>query len=223
MTCRAVSSDGRQAELRREDDCLLVAPLSQCLTTPHLTIQLSLLESVVETTNPLVYLELSASHQYLGRLTVRLWGHLRRAQHFRALCLGTFGPSFVGSKFEYVGNRGRPGEYIVGGSYLTATTSDGGVRGPWLGTRTTRGLMEGLEWGGNFVGEDREGVLQGAGGGHPEYDSLFCVCSRSDPTGKSQCPFGEVVSGMGVVRTAILHDPVSDLTITGCGLLVPNV
>ncbi|XP_071550778.1 uncharacterized protein [Panulirus ornatus] len=219
LTSCVVSGDGRQAEVERGDHCLLVYALRHSPIDAHLGIQLSMLECLVDQESPVVFLELSAGRQYLGRIVIRLWGRLRRAQHFKALCLATLGPSYVGSRFEYVGNRDQPGEYIVTGGYMTQEPC-WMLEGAKLETRSTRGLMENLEWGGEFVGEEREGLLQGAGGGHPEYDSLFCICSRSDPAGESQCPFGEVMSGMEVVRMAVSHDPVSEVAISRCGLLI---
>lgn len=173
--------------------------------------QMAVVESMVHPEYPQVFLELHAGERYLGRLVIRLWGRLRRAQHFKALCLASFGPSYTGSRLEYVGNKNQPGEFIVGGGYLDQDSK-----------RSSRGLMDDLEWGGQFAGEDAEGLLQGAGGGHREYDALFCICSRTDAAGKSQCPFGEVVLGMEVVRAAAQHEPIAEVRVSRCGVVLPE-
>lgn len=172
---------------------------------------MAVVESLVQSEYPQVFLELHAGERYLGRLIIRLWGCLRRAQHFKALCLASFGPSYTGSRLEYVGNKNQPGEFIVGGGYLDQDSK-----------RSSRGLMDNLEWGGQYAGEDAEGLLQGAGGGHREYDALFCICSRSDAAGKSQCPFGEVVAGMEAVRAAVHHEPIADVRISRSGIVLPE-
>ncbi|XP_063613841.1 uncharacterized protein LOC134787079 [Penaeus indicus] len=211
LKCCVVAKDGRQTTMKREDGLVLVGALSLNMYDAHVTVQMAVVESMVHPEYPQVFLELHAGERYLGRLVIRLWGRLRRAQHFKALCLASFGPSYTGSRLEYVGNKNQPGEFIVGGGYLDQDSK-----------RSSRGLMDNLEWGGQFAGEDAEGLLQGAGGGHREYDALFCICSRTDVAGKSQCPFGEVVSGMEVVRAAAQHEPIADVRISRSGIVLPE-
>ncbi|MPC58060.1 Tripartite motif-containing protein 59 [Portunus trituberculatus] len=176
------------------------------------TAQIPAVQLLVPFPAPEVYLQLEAAGVDLGRIHIRLWGQLRRAQHFLALCLGTFGPSYQGAKFRTVERKGAPGECLRGGDY---PARDG------KGT-SCRGVMAGLEWGGQHAGPVKKGLLGGGGGGCHESDALFNICLQDKPQGKMSCPFGEVVSGLGVVWRAASHHPVSEITITAAGLVHHN-
>ncbi|XP_071539482.1 uncharacterized protein [Panulirus ornatus] len=173
--------------------------------------KLPVVQLLVPPEKPEVFLQLGVGERNLGRVHICLWGHLRRAQHFLALCLGTLGPSYKGSTFSYVARKGEPGERLVGGVYLT---EDGGS--------SSHQLIQGLEWRGEYLGPASEGTIGGSRGRQAKYNSCFCISSRDNPIGQYYCPFGKVVSGLGVVRAAIQHDPVSDVTITDAGLVVPS-
>ncbi|XP_066963982.1 uncharacterized protein [Macrobrachium rosenbergii] len=164
--------------------------------------QVPAVQLLVPPENPEVMMQLGVRGTILGRIHIRLWGHLRRAQHFLALCLGTFGPSYKGSKFSNVARKGQPGESLVGGRYIT----ENGI--------SAEGLMDALEWRGRYSGAVTEGVLGGASDGDPKLESFFGICTRDYPEGEYYCPFGEVVSGLEVVQKAVCQDPVTDVVIT---------
>nr|XP_053647388.1 uncharacterized protein LOC128698955 [Cherax quadricarinatus] len=170
----------------------------------HFYYQLPVVQLLVPPEKPEVLMQLGVAGKCLGRVHIRLWGHLRRAQHFLALCLGTLGPSYKGSRFSNVARKGQPGESLVGGQYRTEG-----------GSCTARGLMEELEWRGRHSGPVKVGVLGGASDGNPNLEAFFGICTRDYPEGEYYCPFGEVVAGMDVVQKAAAHDPISDVTITG--------
>ncbi|KAK7066283.1 hypothetical protein SK128_021800 [Halocaridina rubra] len=218
-----------------------------------------------------VFLELSIKNEVLGIVTIRPWYHLRRAKHFTALCLGTFGVSYVGSTFTHVMNKGRAREYLVGGGYLTPKRrslsaqgmdkvqdgeflegqshsspkgesslaqgmnkdhpgyflEDGGNPTPEGLFLTYKDLMANLEWGDEASGEGREGVVIGAAdvrkGLDPEKGtSGFAICTRDPGRVTFQCPFGEVKSGLDVVKKAVLHEPLTEVTITRCGAVTQD-
>lgn len=177
----------------------------------HFTAQVPALQLLVPSPAPEVFLQLEVAGVVLGRVHIRLWGHLRRAHHFLALCLGTFGPSYKGAKFRTVERRGEPGESLRGGDY-PATDGSGTM---------CRGVMAELEWGGQHAGPVRKGVVGGGGGGCHESDALFNICLRDKPHGKMSCPFGEVVSGLSVVSYAAYHHPLTEVTISAAGLVLP--
>ncbi|KAG7166073.1 Tripartite motif-containing protein 72-like 2, partial [Homarus americanus] len=173
--------------------------------------QLPVVQLLVPPEKPEVFLQLGVGDRILGRVHIRLWGHLRRAQHFLALCLGTLGPTFRGSRFSYVARKGEAGERLVGGVYMTEA-------GP-----SSHQLMEGLEWRGEYLGPAREGIVGGSRGRQAKYNSCFCISSKDNPIGQYYCPFGEVVFGLEVVKAAIRHDPVSDVIIVNTGLINPHM
>lgn len=168
------------------------------------------MQLLVPSPAPEVFLELEVAGVVLGRVHIRLWGHLKRAHHFLALCLGTFGPSYQGAKFRAVERKGQPGENLRGGDYPAVDGS---------GT-TCQGVMTGLEWGGRHVGPVKRGLVGGAGGGCYESNALFNICLKDKPQGKMSCPFGEVVSGLSVVCRAAYHHPLEKVTISATGLVL---
>lgn len=156
-----------------------------------------------------VFLELSAGNRCLGRVYIQLWCHLRRAQHFQALCLGSLGPSYVGASFV-VSSQNQERETLDVQKYMLPD-----------GNTSNKVLMTDLEWGGRFAGPANEGTIMGSYYGVDTHG--FGICTRSHLGGTFQCPFGEVSSGMEVVRAAIRHEPVSEVTITDCGLVIPEL
>lgn len=153
---------------------------------------------------------MGTEEQLLGRVYIRLWGHLRRAHHFLALCMGTHGPSYRGSKFHGIAKRGCNGETLAGGKYLT---DDGGS--------CVQGLIEGLEWGGPHIREKTAGLVVAASEGKPEQDALFHICTRDHPGRKFACAFGEVCAGMEVVHKAVALYPSHAINVLDCGLVLP--
>ncbi|XP_071537179.1 uncharacterized protein [Panulirus ornatus] len=161
---------------------------------------------------PKVFLRLGVGVRGLGCVHIRLWGHLRRAQHFLALCLGTHGPCYRGATFRSVERRGEPGESLRGGDYLSTSGA----------SSSCQGVMQNLEWGGRHAGPVKQGLIGGGGGGHHESDALFNICLKDKPGGKMSCPFGEVVSGLGVVWAATRHNPLTEVLIMDAGLVLPH-
>lgn len=182
--------------------------------------QMPVAQLLVPPEAPEVFLHLGiVKGRNLGKIHIRLWGHLRRAQHFLALCLATLGPSFKGSRFSYVTRKGEPGERLVGGTYLTGEERE--ESGSSV-TTSSHQLMEDLEWRGEYIGPAREGTVGGSRGRQAKYNSCFCISSRDNPIGQYYCPFGQVVTGLDVVRQAIEYDPISQVAIMDCGLVVPQ-
>ncbi|XP_071516934.1 tripartite motif-containing protein 10-like isoform X2 [Panulirus ornatus] len=156
-----------------------------------------------------VFLEFSAGNQCVGRVYIQLWCHLRRAQHFQALCLGTFGASYVGASL-IVSSYNHERETLDVRKYILPD-----------GSASNKVLMTDLEWGGRFEGPANEGIVMGSYYGVGTHG--FGICTRCQPNGTFQCPFGEVLSGMEVVRAVISHEPISEVTITDCGLVIPEL
>ncbi|CAL4062403.1 unnamed protein product [Meganyctiphanes norvegica] len=172
--------------------------------------QMSLISSVIPLDSPEVFLDLSSECEYFGRVYIQLWGHLRRANQFLALCLGTLGPTYmIDSHFFEAYGRNQPGECLHGGEYMINNRKSG------------QGLMEDLEWGDQWQLTQEEGMIVGAGNGRAERNTCFDICTIGNPLKEFACPFGRVISGLDVVKRAIHHNPVRQVTISECGFLVP--
>ncbi|MPC08156.1 E3 ubiquitin-protein ligase TRIM17-like [Portunus trituberculatus] len=157
-----------------------------------------------------VFLELGVGGICLGRVYISLWSHLRRAQQFLALCMGTMGPSYVGSCFSHVAYKGRPKETLCCREYWTE--SDG---------RGMKELLADLEWDDQYSKEPRQGLLIPLSKLIDQHG--FGICTRGQTGATFPCPFGEVVSGMNVVSAAVNHHPVKEVIITHCGLVLPEL
>ncbi|XP_068215966.1 uncharacterized protein [Palaemon carinicauda] len=209
LRCYVIGNDGRTGKLKWENDKLHMYNLSRTQNDAQFMIQLSVVEWLISAESPEVFLDLRSDQHYLGRVYIRLYGHLRRAQHFLALCLGSLGPSYKFSKFHGVAKRGAPGETLAGGKYITAEN-----------TVSIQGLIPGLEWGGHHISEKRVGLVVGASGGRPTEDAFFHICTKDHIGRKFACVFGEVVSDMRVLRDAVRHMQQSDVQIADVGVIL---
>lgn len=162
---------------------------------------------------PEVFLELSVGAMPLGIVYIKLWGHLRRAQNFMLLCLGTLGPSFVGSHLLSVTMPGSPSEAVGAGMYRDAR-----------GEMTAMPLLTGLEWGGEYQVQETRGLLVASCEGRPETDSLYSIITGSgSQDAVYPCKFGWVSSGMEYLTEAVHYDPVEQVKVTQCGLVLPRL
>lgn len=160
----------------------------------------------------MVFLELAAGGLQLGRVYIRLRGHMRRAQQFLALCVGTLGPSFVGSFFTRVNDKGEPGETLIGGKYYCHREK----------RFVSKGLLDNLEWGDEHGDADRAGYVADYSDGNSKHDTLFGICTSDNPGMDLVIPvLGQVTAGLEVVSAAASHQPVTDVTITQSGLVIP--
>ena len=160
---------------------------------------------------PEVFLELSVGTHLLGIVYIKLWGHLRRAQNFMLLCLGTLGPSFIGSTLLPVTMKGTASESIGAGMYRDAK-----------GDMTAMPLLTALEWGGEYQTSMSKGLLVAGSGGKKKVDSLYNIITGTGTEGDvCQCKFGWVSSGLEYVKKATLYDPVQ-VRVSQCGIVLPQ-
>lgn len=148
-----------------------------------------------------VFLELSSGDRCLGRVYINLSIHLRLAQQFLALCLGTQGVSYRGTKANEIRNKGYQGETMLFPCQHKLFTN--------LGRGDKRTLDEGL-------------IAQYASGHYDRYDrSGFEICTFSSPTTEFNNCFGKISSGLEVVKAAV-NCPPNTVTISDCGLVFPK-
>ncbi|XP_063876630.1 uncharacterized protein LOC135109276 [Scylla paramamosain] len=151
-----------------------------------------------------VFLELGVGDRRLGRVYIRLWCHLRRAQQFLALCMGTMGPSLLRAKAsEKVRN------IIVFRSAVDRNNQ-----------AVSHALLTGLEWGGQHSKADAEGLVTGMTSNN---DMAFGICTQGHTGTAMHAVFGEVVAGLEVTKEAFHYNPVNEVTITSCGLVLPGL
>ncbi|XP_042217008.1 uncharacterized protein LOC121862751 isoform X1 [Homarus americanus] len=212
LRCCVYDDDGRRARLSWEEGRLHMFALGEDIDDAHFMIKLAVVQSIIPQDSPEVFLDLTAKGRPLGRVYIKLWGQLRRAQHYLALCMGTHGPSYRGAKFEEVYSRGLKGECLHGGPYLTPR-----------GDLSAQGVMDNLEWDGKFKGPQQKGLLVGAGSGRPDRDSCFDICTIENTFRSFACPFGEVTGGWDTVLAAVAHRPVREVTMYDVGVVMPDL
>lgn len=206
----ALSDNGCLAKVLVEKTGIHVHALQSASTAYSVAIKLGILTSCLNKDAPVTFLDIKAGERKLGRIYITLDGKMRRAQQFIALCLGTLGPSYKGTKFDGVSEKDLPGEYIRGGDYQ----GRGGMGG--------EALMDNLEWGGSWSKPKKAGQVCGVGGElERKFGSLFAVCLRDDPKDTFRSPFGQVTKGLDVLEVATRHKPFNVVHISDCGVLIP--
>ncbi|KAK7072140.1 hypothetical protein SK128_007624 [Halocaridina rubra] len=206
----ALATDGRRSKIRYEYKRLHMYALSEQKEDAHFIIQFSAMQLLIPDENPEIFMDLATTSRHLGRVYISLWGYLRRAQHFLALCTGTLGPSYRGSKFNNVMDKNGPGENIFCRNYM------------YKHRPCSKGLMDNLEWDGEHERIEQEGFVSAWSGGKSEAEAYFGICTREKQNKKVACPFGKVIRGLEIVREAVRHEPVTDVTITDAGVVIPH-
>ncbi|KAG7170257.1 E3 ubiquitin-protein ligase TRIM32-like [Homarus americanus] len=213
LTCCVLVDEARQATLSWEQGKVLLSAPKDITVDPLVTIKLPVIEELMDKENPEVFLELSVLYRTLGRVHIRLRSHTHLAKQFLALCIGKLGPSFLGSKMIRVDNKDEGGEMLVGGQYKHPN--------PQTSTYISRRLVERKAWDNNPIVHLKEALVVGCSGGCPKSDTVFGICTKNGTEKTGENPvFGQVVSGMEVVRAAVSHDPVCEVFISNCGLAV---
>lgn len=79
--------------------------------------------------------------------------------------------------------------------------------------------MNQLEWAGTHSKAPQVGHVVAYSGSVDHHGFGIWIKSY----GTTHCSFGEVSAGLEVVEAAMGHDPVTQVTITHCGLVIPDL
>ncbi|XP_069180680.1 uncharacterized protein [Procambarus clarkii] len=203
--------DGRRsARITLQDGQLYLHPLLRQPTPAHAhTIQESDVVGVLDPSCTLAFLDLGWAGSTRGRVTIRLTPDTPLARQFVLLCTGQRGHTFRNTKLLRVGDKGRPGERVKGGDY---ERNDGQGGAP---------LLPDLQ--GQYRESGQAGTV-GSGWGLPggPKSAQFVIATRNRQAG-DQWPnvFGDVVSGLDVVRAAVNHSDITEVTVVDCGVVLP--
>ncbi|XP_069193485.1 uncharacterized protein [Procambarus clarkii] len=202
--------DGRRsARITLQYGKLYLHPLLRQPTPAHAhTLQESEVVGVLEPSCTLAFLDLGWAGSTRGRVTIRLTPDTPLARQFVLLCTGQRGHTYRNTKLLQVWDKGEPGEYVMGGDY---ESNDGEGGAPLLS---------------DLYGQYRESVRAGAvlcfdEPGGPT-SAQFTITTR-DRQGSDQWfyVFGDVVSGLDVVRAAVNHSDIREVTVVDCGVVLP--
>ncbi|XP_069158186.1 uncharacterized protein [Procambarus clarkii] len=200
--------DGRRsAKITLQDGKLYLHPLPRQPTPDH-TLQESEVVGVLEPSCTLAFLDLGWAGSTRGRVTIRLTPDTPLARQFVLLCTGQRGHTYRNTKLLQVWDKGLPGECVGGGDY---ESNDG-----WGGAP----LLPHLQ--GQYRGSGRAGAVRASGGPGGPKSAQFIITTR-DRMDDLQWPnvIGEVVSGLNVVKAAVNHSDIKQVTVVDCGVVLP--
>ncbi|XP_069180681.1 tripartite motif-containing protein 59-like isoform X2 [Procambarus clarkii] len=209
--------DGRRsARITLQDGQLYLHPLLRQPTPAHAhTIQESDVVGVLDPSCTLAFLDLGWAGSTRGRVTIRLTPDTPLARQFVLLCTGQRGHTYRNTKLLMVVDKGRPGERVVGGDYEINDGHGGApllpdLRGQYRQSRQAGAVRS---W---SVMVSRWWPL-----GDPT-SAQFVITTRDRQAGH-QGPgvFGDVVSGLDVVRAAVNHSDITEVTVVDCGVVLP--
>lgn len=149
-----------------------------------------------------VFPELGVGGRYLGRVYISLWCHMRWVQLFLTLCLGTLGPSLLGAEAcESLRNILMFDSVVFRSNEIIEDN-----------------LLMGLGWGSQHSTEESEGLVCGKDGS----DGIaFGINTQDQANATLEASFGKVIAGLEVVKEAFQHNPIFDVIITHCGIVLP--
>ncbi|KAM8851788.1 peptidylprolyl isomerase Fa isoform 2-T2 [Synchiropus picturatus] len=160
--------------------------------------------------NPVVFLDIAADGESLGRVTIELNADVvpKTAENFRALCTGQYGFGFKGSVFHRI-----VPEFMCQGGDFTNHNGTGG--------KSIYGKTFGDE---NFkLKHTGAGTLSMANSGPNTNGSQFFICTtKTEWLDGKHVVFGQVKEGLDVVKTMEtfgLHDGgvLKKVVVTDCG------
>nr|XP_053655024.1 uncharacterized protein LOC128704060 [Cherax quadricarinatus] len=172
-----------------------------------ITLQHSAVASLVDPVSTLVFLDLAWSGVTKGRVYIRLSPENGLARQFLMLCTGERGPSYVGTRMIEVHNKGKSGERVCGGAHDDSVV--GVVR-----------LLPGVQVGPEYRRAPTVGTVRAEYGPGSEKSAQFCIFLR-EADWKISFAFGQVESGLKVVKQASRCADIKDVTVVNCGVVLP--
>ncbi|XP_069192238.1 uncharacterized protein [Procambarus clarkii] len=197
--------DGRRsARITLQDGQLYLHPLLRQPTPAHAhTLQESEVVGVLEPSCTLAFLDLGWAGSTRGRVTIQLTPDTPLARQFVLLCTGQQGHTYRNTKLLQVWNKGQLGECVVGGDYKS---NDGEGGAPLLPD-----LQE------QYRESARAGAVGALGGPGAPRCAQFVITTRDRQDGVQwSYVFGDVVSGLDVVRAAVNHSDIREVTVVLC-------
>ncbi|XP_069161499.1 uncharacterized protein [Procambarus clarkii] len=196
--------DGRRsARITLQDGQLyLHSLLRQPTPADAHTLQESEVVGVLDPSCTLAFLDLGWAGSTRGRVTIRLTPDTPLARQFVLLCTGQRGHTYRNTKLLEVGNKGRPWECVIGGDYESNDGKGGAPLLPDLQEQYRRSGRAGavLCW---WVSESPR-------------CAQFIITTRDDQVYQWPNVFGDVVSGLDVVRAAVNHSDITEVTVVLC-------
>ncbi|XP_069192234.1 uncharacterized protein [Procambarus clarkii] len=202
----------RSAMITLQDGQLYLHPLL-CQPTPTYahTLQESEVVGMLDPSCTLAFLELGWAGSTRGRVTIRLTPDTLLARQFVLLCTGQRGHTYRNTKLLWVDDKGQPGECVGGGDYESNDGEGGAQLLHYVLAHTAPARRSG-----------RAGAVRARCPLGDPRSTQFIIGTR-DLQGGGQWlyVFGDVVSGLDVVRAAVNHSDITEVTVVDCGVVLP--
>lgn len=165
------------------------------------TLQYADIEEQLNTSSPTAFLDLAWHGSPPQRIHIQLSPN-QRALQFSLLCTGKNGPSYAYTQLIEVYRKGEPGERISGGDY----DGEGG-----------EAIIQGLPWGGIYSRPASSGAV--FSWSDDSIGGRFGILTRAN-AGCYNGVFGQVVSGLDVLRSVVELPDISRVTVIDCGIVL---
>ncbi|XP_042231144.1 uncharacterized protein LOC121872447 [Homarus americanus] len=205
------SRSNRSAEVLMSEGRLCVHVLQDVTPPPDAyVIDYNEVMTLVKASPTLAFLDLRWTASAGGRVYINVNPYTGRGNQFLLLCMGEKGPSYADAVIINVGNEGEAGEFVRCGDYERNNGSGGAA------------IVEDLEVRGIYEKPLTAGTVAGWWWSDEKIPTAqFTITTRDGPEG-NLCPtaFGEVVSGLEVVKEAVKCVNHCQVNVVSCGVVV---
>nr|XP_053640640.1 peptidyl-prolyl cis-trans isomerase-like isoform X1 [Cherax quadricarinatus] len=177
--------------------------LHQSPPTHSYSLQHSDVVGILEPSSTMAFLDLAWGGSTKGRVYIRLRADTGLGRQFMSLCTGNRGSSYLNTKLFRVGNKGWQGKCVKGGDSKHNTQA------------AAPPLTDQLE---QYQRSRSAGTVCSPWG---LTTSQFIISTRSHTHGcQWDYVFGKVVSGLDIVREAVNHMNILEVTVVDCGVVL---
>ncbi|KAK8753933.1 hypothetical protein OTU49_002980 [Cherax quadricarinatus] len=173
------------------------------------TLEHGTLMSLLDRRSTLVFLDLGWAGNPRGRVYIRLSPDTGLAKQFLLMCTGLRGVTYANTRILEVWNKGTEFEMVGGGDY-ECNNGQGGTP-----------LLEGLTNCEAYKRPARAGTVRALHGPESNKSAQFSITTRDCVNREWYWAFGQVESGLDVVKTVASHKSIRDVTVMDCGVLLP--
>ncbi|KAK7015541.1 hypothetical protein SK128_028107 [Halocaridina rubra] len=204
----------RSAKLSLEDDKIFL----HCLINEEppiyaYTVQQSSLIETLDTDTTTVFFDLSWEGQTQGRMFIQLAPSTPLAKHFRTLCTGDLGPSYLNTSILAVDNAGQSPTFVYGGDY---SKNDGTGGAP---------LFTGLDpWDNIYYRRPKSGAVSARfwDKNGPNIAQFAIKTSNVNNKLYARAVFGQVSEGLELINLAAKQNDIRQVKIEDCGVILPS-
>ncbi|XP_069944257.1 uncharacterized protein [Cherax quadricarinatus] len=202
--------DDRYSRITFQDGQLYLHVLQHQPPPTHAhTIQVSEVLEALDHSSTLVFLDLAWPGSARRRLHIQLIGDTTKIRQFVLLCTGQHsGSSYLNTKLLQVWDKGQPGECVRGGDYQYNNGRGGAALLSHQDDHQyqksgSAGAVGSRRWWGSHRSAQFFISTRDRTDGHQWYDV-----------------FGKVVIGLDVVRAAVNHSDITEVTVVDCGVVL---